>query len=448
MKFKRPLAVLFIGGVLTSYTPRAEADALLDYLTYETFTNTANAGMNAYRELHAERARWANEKSRLQYQIKECGNCSDRAEYEAELEYWTKTEQDFQNIAGGLADLVGMDPLVQNLLGIETGAAISFNTTGSADPWFDFIKSDPPDWYAGSPQICQKNYGALMACAQVTQNPQHKDCTDVMKVTEWCEAGEYSEAEDYIHIMALRKSGMQIPEIRDIGWRVEVDFGTVPRGADLIVPSGEDLYGYLSNAQFRKTVQFIFRRLTSGILEHAEYSKFNASTDFFPGFSRTCGSATHMYKDPEACDFLHKLSHPIKDGERLPTTAFVLSCGYSDEPTVEFWLHEKPLFASDPRTKRVSQKMADAPAADFCPVKGSVARKMWLGQWAADRIERADYTQPSGSINVLAGAEGEVRLVSAAESLARIEAIVDTLREKSVTLQVPGKETGSDGEKR
>lgn len=434
MKLRTALSAILSFGLVIGGGSAARSDALLDFLTFEAFNQPASAGMKAYRELHAEQAKWANEQARLRFLIEECGTCADRAAYEAELDYWAKTERDFQAISGSLADLVGMDPLVRNLLGIETSAAMGLGATGKPDPWFDFIKSDPPGWFEGSPAFCQKNYGALMACAQVTQDPRHKDCDDLMRVTDWCAAEDYAEAEQYIHIMMLRKGGMLIPEIRDIGWQLEVDFGFVPMGTDLIVPSGKDLHEYLTRNQFRKAIHFFFRRKSGGILDHAEYAKFNASSQFYPDHNRICGSASFMEKDPEACGFLNAMSNPMKDGIGQPQTAFVLSCRYPDQGTFDFWLHEKPAFATNPLTRRVSPRMADAPAADFCPVKYTTAQQLFYGRLNPDALKRADYTQANGLIHLGGDGQGETRVVSAAQSLARVTALVDSIRAEGLDL--------------
>lgn len=409
---------------LTLQAAPLRADPLSDYMAFETTVANTAAGMQAYHDLHAERARWKSETSRLQHLIDECNGCPEGARYQEELNYWKGTEKAFQQVGSRLADVVGMDPLVRNLIGLEGPVGLTTGGVREDRPEIDYINSPKPDWYADSPDLCQMNHEQFMACVQPYQDLNASRCGELSKVEYMCETGAFTEAEDYLHTVALRRAGFLVPEIDDRGHRVTVYYGTMRPGVDPRVPSGADLLDYFRNDPDRSSLTLQMVRHSSGFLEEAQYGRFRENQ--FSDLNRVCPGAVHLYKDQKRCPWIHALATP-EDPQDQPYT---LRCTYSRGKTYTFWLHEQPEFATSRDAKKLSPLLYDTRVADFCPLKERNAVGMMTGKLKGPRLARLDYTE-SGAIAAgpVSSAPGDPEKLNA-----RLENLMQVIEAEGVVL--------------
>ncbi|MGD9538216.1 MAG: hypothetical protein AB7P52_12335 [Alphaproteobacteria bacterium] len=212
---------------------QSRADALSEYLFWYSMGEATELAAESYADYEAERQLWRDNIAAAKEELERCGGC---ASAQAELDKWQGIENQFQDVAGALAQSVGMPPILAEVLGIDLPM-----TTGPTAEQLKQREVVRPDWVAERPAFCQvavddhlnclRNHqaqsGSMIILDSVELSPEGA-CYDSYKLYQHCAVENYDAFAGEQALRKARASGKIIPEyIKDVQ-SPAIFYGEVP----------------------------------------------------------------------------------------------------------------------------------------------------------------------------------------------------------------------------
>ncbi len=279
----RILVLILTVFILPSNPRQTRAQPLVEYLFWDSLGKTVGKGAQAYVDYRAERQLWQAKIAAAKAELERCGDCSSA---QSELDKWQGIENDFQNVAGGLAQSVGMPPVIANWLGISLPMA------PSRPPGFyekqrkrQIANLVPQPWVASRPDYCRVTVGDHLNCLKgylsqagamqslSSANFPGGRCYDTGKLYKLCQLEDYEGFSREVSVQKARASGAVIPEYLKSGVSAGVYYGSVPDDFMPIFPPPEIVRKELAQQNTRE-VKFIMYKKAQGKLGGFSVQKF------------------------------------------------------------------------------------------------------------------------------------------------------------------------------
>ncbi len=221
-------ATVFALGMRASH-----ADVVAEWLYWDSIGNSVNKGVSSFNEYQAERQSWLDHIKAAKAELARCGGC---AAAQADLNKWQGIEDQFQAVAGSLANYVKMPPIVARWLGIDMPMA-------SGDPETEkYTKCaiQRPPWVDDLPQYCQAAVDDHLSCLRAYQQAHNGSCLsdyemfpggtcwDSFKLDNLCAARDFEGYKQEMAVRARRKGGEIIPEYSNKARTSFIDYKHVP----------------------------------------------------------------------------------------------------------------------------------------------------------------------------------------------------------------------------
>lgn len=238
----------------------ARADVIAEYFFYETMGDQVGLAARSYNDYMAERQLWRDNIASAKVQLEACGGCPAA---QAELDKWQGIENQFQDVAGELARISGMPPLLANALGIDmpmTQRRAPLEGYGfDRASWLAQVK--PECRPAGEAHFdCVDSFeastGSKFRWSGMTLGVQHM-CYDTEKLFRACSVDDLEQLALLTEVQRQRRAGHTIPEIIEEAWYTTVYFGDVPDDFELPLPPEAIVARHL--AENAKGLQLVVR---------------------------------------------------------------------------------------------------------------------------------------------------------------------------------------------
>ncbi|MFD1795786.1 hypothetical protein FQV27_03565 [Paracoccus aurantiacus] len=240
---RRCISLLVVGSFAGLPQHSAYADVVAEYFFYETMGDQVGLAARSFADYQAERQLWRDNIAAATAQLDACGGC---ASAQAELDKWQGIENEFQDVAGQLARISGMPPLLANFLDID----MPMTERRAPLEGYDF---DRAKWLAEVNPACRAPGEAHFNCVDAFEQGtgsryrwsglqlgvEHM-CYDTAKLFNACSVEDLDLLAQLTKMQQQRKAGRVIPEIvaDDIRYTT-VYFGDVPDQFELPFPPEE-----------------------------------------------------------------------------------------------------------------------------------------------------------------------------------------------------------------
>lgn len=323
----------------------ANAGALAEFLFWESVGNTVAAGAKAHDDYRKERQLWKDKIAAAEAELERCGGC---ASAQAELDKWQGIENDFQDVAGRLAQSAGMPPQVATWLGIDMSL-----TSGPTQAHRDEKRVVMPSWAGERPEYCQKLVEKHIKCMQNYQSVYglYADlggargpggqCYDTRKLYVHCAREDYDAFKREEELQQARAEGEIIPEYVNFSGNSVVYFDEVPENFIPTFPPTDVVISELKEPDIW-AVRYMLDKKSAGQLLGFEV-RWNNDTYYAPGNNCTSVGATHTEVQRRECEDISEMRMPQYGGYML--SCFYGFAGGSNNKYVDqslFWYGSRP----------------------------------------------------------------------------------------------------------
>jgi len=208
-------ASAFVAAAILA-TP-SSASKLAEFMFWNSIGNQVDSAVRNHNAYRAERRKWRNNIARAERWYRDCDGC---AAAKAELEKWKGVENQFQDVAGALAQAAGMPPIVADWLDIDL--PITSGVAGEA-------QLSDVRWLADRPEFCQAPVKAHMDCLASWQADRQQRglktidydaaesfgsaCFKTHAPFKHCANEDYEALEREYRFRELRRQGLIVPQI-------------------------------------------------------------------------------------------------------------------------------------------------------------------------------------------------------------------------------------------
>jgi len=273
------IAMTAVACFVTAPVQKADAaDVLMEWFFWHGMGEQVGQAASSYADYQQERALWREKIAAANAELERCGGC---ASAQKELDYWQGIENQFQDVAGELAQTAGMPPNVAAFLGIDMPPVPAMT-----EAQLEEHRIIRPKWLDSRPDFCRQAGEAYLSCLQDFQvkNGLLADvestwqpgglCYDPSKLNRSCFAEDYGAFQREQKIQARRANGEIIPEYI-AGASSQVYFGEVP---DNFIPDypPTDVVREALAQPLARIVRFTMRKKAVGVLDGFTIQYFNS----------------------------------------------------------------------------------------------------------------------------------------------------------------------------
>ncbi len=257
-------AFLVAAFLFAGFAAESRAGPLAEFLFWDSLGNTVGEGLQAHADYRAERQLWQDNIAAAKSELERCGGC---ASAQAELDKWQGIENQFQEVAGGLAQSVGMPPVVANWLGIDLPMAPprppGYFKAQKKRQMRNLVRQD---WVAERPEYCGIAVDAHLDCLRRylsssgildklsgAESPGGI-CYDTSKFYQHCLSEDYEAFDREKTVQEARALGAIIPEHFAKQRSVGVYYGQVPDDFMPTFPPPDSVREELNQESIREVV--------------------------------------------------------------------------------------------------------------------------------------------------------------------------------------------------
>jgi len=273
------LAVV-LGLAVTSQT---NASDLPTWLFWNEIGNQLGSAAQSHADYEQERQLWREKIAAAEAELARCGGCASARE---ELEKWRGVENRFQDVAGSLAQAVGMPPIIARWLDID----LPMTSGRTEEQRLEACEIVRGEWVDDLPEFCRIAVDDYLSCL-VNYERTHGYCSasgstsgaklpggqcwDQWKLRDHCGKGDYAAFERERAIQDARASGVIVPEYIP-GAYVTVWYGPVPDDFLPKLPPADVVTATLKEGN-RIAASFLMKKNERGRLNEVTVRAFHYS---------------------------------------------------------------------------------------------------------------------------------------------------------------------------
>ena len=370
------LALLFISGSQSASAQKSHH--LAEFLFWDSLGDAVGKGVQAHADYRAERQLWRDKIKDAEAELERCGGC---ASARAELEKWQGIENEFQAVAGALAQASGMPPLVAQWLGIDMPP-----TSGMTQAQLEERRINRPDWIDDRPEFCRAPSDQFISCVKTIQEQRGLlgdwrrergpagECYDTYKLYMHCYKEDYDAFDREVALQSRRSEGEIVAEYtREFLPKAYVYFGKVPDEFVPTFPPPDVILSELADESVREVIYAMYKQGT-GNLGGLIVKRFLQAEELPASTCQNYG-VRHTEVERRVCDDIYELTARFR---RPP----VLVCLYTrpggtqadDHDFKLYWYNKRPVFVEPtrllPRSHSHSLLQIEDPRTDCAATKG------------------------------------------------------------------------------
>lgn len=305
----------------------AHADVLVEWLFWNEMGNQVGRAVQSHEDYRRERQLWRDKIAAARGELERCGGC---ASAQAELDKWQDIENQFQEVAGAMAQSVAMPPVVAKWLGIDMPMA-----RGRTREEIENSKEvNRPEWYSDRPEFCQAAVDRYLECQRDLRQETMLGWSDADRIGGRCHASwklfRHCAYEDYAafgresKFQQMRRDGAILAEI-DASSPGMVHYGQVPDDFTPGFPPYEVASAAIDDTEsFPRGITFVFQKSGQGRLSGFHIGRFR---DDMVAPGNPCQSVDRNKNNEmenRICGDLLGIKYGFK--------SLVIVCGYSKGP--------------------------------------------------------------------------------------------------------------------